>query len=220
MKYYNLLKVRFLINLTFLLLMPAGIQVAYSQCDVPLTVNCAPVPASELIRSSSGNIDFTFDNLGKFVGGITMSGSTILRLKVDPNNINCKWKLVMVIDNNPLAPTPNNEWETMDDYGSSGDIPELDLIEVKVYNGCNTPLSSGIYQQFAALNYSDIVILDDIALNPAGSPCDGTHVNGAGNYITNYDKYSFTIDYRIKPGFTHQPGMYQISIHFCLVEVP
>jgi hypothetical protein len=173
---------------------------------------------SELIRWTPGNEDFVFDNMTKYVGGITVSGSTILRLKVDMINPTCQWKLSMQIDNNPLAPTPPSEWETLDLYGSSGSIPQLDLLEVKVYNICNTPIISG-FQKFNPINGDIITILDDIPLNlPA--PCDGTHVNGAGSYISDYGEFTFIIDYRIQPGFTLTPGIYQITLHFYLEEVP
>lgn len=189
----------------------------YSQCGPPATSHCQGVGAggSELIRSTPGNVDFTFDNFSKYNGGITASGSTLLRLKVLPNDTLCKWILRMYIDNNG-APTPINEWETSASYGVSGIKPTLDLIQVKVYNGCNTPINSGFYQNFTPSTGSFIDIINSVALVSAGSCI--TNVNGAGSYLTNYNEYSFTIDYRIKPSFAYIPGMYQFNIRFCLVE--
>lgn len=190
---------------------------SYSQCGPPPSANCQGIPASELMQTSAGNVDFTFDSFSKFNGGITMSGSTFLRLRVLPNNPTCKWILRMYIDNNPGGGTPVNEWETLNTYGTSGITPALDLIEVKVYNSCNTPINSGVYQTFVPVNGSSIDIINDVlAINPAGSCI--TNVNGAGTYLTNYSEYNFTIDYRITPGLNFIPGMYQVSIKFCLVE--
>jgi hypothetical protein len=121
----------------------------------------------------------------------------------------------MYIDNNG-APTPLNEWETSLPYSTSGAKPTLDLIQVKIYNGCNTPINSGVYQNFMPANGAFIDIINDVALNVAGS-CT-TNVNGAGSYLTNYNEYSFTVDYRIVPGLTHAAGMYTLNIRFCLVE--
>jgi hypothetical protein len=168
-----------------------------------------------MIRSTPGNLDFTFDNFSKYNGGVTFSGATLLRLKVLPNDVSCKWVLRMYIENNGGG-TPNNEWETSFPYTASGLKPTLDLLQVKVYNGCNTPISSGIYQNFAAANWAPIDIINDAALNAAGSCV--TNVNGAGSYLTNYNEYSFTVDYRIVPGLSYAAGMYTLNIHFCLVE--
>ncbi len=187
----------------------------YAQCGPPASAHCQGIPFSELIRSTSGNIDFTFDNFSKYNGGITFSGATLLRLKVLANDISCKWVLRMYIDNNGGG-TPVNEWETSFPYGISGSKPTLDLIQVKIYNGCNTPINSGLYQNFVPANGAFIDIINDVSLNAAGS-CS-TNVNGAGSYLTNYNEYSFTVDYRIVPGLSYAAGLYTLNIHFCLVE--
>ncbi len=188
---------------------------SFSQCGSPASAHCQGIPFSEMIRSTSGNLDFTFDNFSKYNGGVTFSGATLLRLKVLPNDVSCKWVLKMYIDNNG-APTPINEWETSFPYSASGLKPTLDLIQVKVYNGCNTPINSGIYQNFAPATGASIDIINDVTLNAAGSCI--TNVNGAGSYLTNYNEFSFTVDYRIVPGLTYAAGMYTLNIHFCLVE--
>ena len=188
---------------------------SFSQCGPPASAHCQGIPFSELIRSTPGNIDFTFDNFSKYNGGITFSGATLIRLKVLGNDPSCKWVLRMYIDNNG-APTPIDEWETSMPYSTSGAKPTLDLIQVKVYNGCNTPINSGVYQNFTPATGAFIDIINDITLTPAGS-CS-TNVNGAGSYLTNYNEYSFTVDYRIVPGLTCAAGMYTLNIHFCLVE--
>jgi len=124
----------------------------------------------------------------------------------------------MYIDNG--GGLPNNEWEKLVEYGTSGNNPELDLIQVKVYNGCNTPLNSGVWQIFSGNVQYDIleIIPDGVRILPG--PCDGSQVNGPGSYLTDYNEFNFIIDYRITPGYLHKPGAYQIKIWFCLVEVP
>ena len=191
-----------------------------AQCGAPPSANCQGIPASELILSTPTNVDFTFDSFSKYKGGISQSGSTILRLKVLPNNASCKWVFRVYVDNNPGGGTLATDWEhTMPPYGNSGSIPTLDLLEIRIYNGCNTPVASGIYRSFAPANGSSLDIIPTGMLIPAGNPCvQGASVNGPGSYLSNYDEYSFTIDYRIIPGLTCRPGMYQISLRFCLVE--
>jgi len=199
--------------LTFLL---QAVFTARAQCGPPAASNCQGVPASNMFVTGNTNLDFTFDSFQKYVNGITISGATQLRLTVLPNNASCKWKLRVYVDNNPSAPTPNNEWETLNSYGGSGNTPLIDLLEVRIYNGCNTPINSGVYQSFTPLNGSYIDIINDIVLNPAGS-C-GPNVNGAGSYLSNYKEFSFTIDYRLRPGLSYKAGAYQLSLRFCLVE--
>ena len=191
-------------------------------CNNPVTSNCSDAIAgtSRFYMSTSGNVDFAFSDMQKYIAGITQSNATQLRLKIDeivPGA--CKWKLIMYIDNDNSLPA--NEWESLITYGSSGTVPELDEIEVKVYNGCGTPLNNGVYQIFSGNTQYDIldIIPELLVLNPAGS-CDGTQINSAGSYLSDYNEFNFNIDYRIVPGYQHKPGVYQIKIHFCLVEVP
>lgn len=187
-----------------------------AQCGPPPASNCQPFPASSILLSGNNNHDFVFDSFSKYINGITISGATQLRLTVLPNNASCKWKLRVYVDNNPSTATPVNEWETLSNYGGTGTVPLIDLLEVKIYNGCNTPLNSGVFQNFTPVNGSFIDIIKDIVIIPAGS-CT-SNVNGAGSYLTNYKEYSFTIDYRLKPGLVYKAGGYQLSLRFCLVE--
>jgi hypothetical protein len=200
-------------------------KTSFSQppCNNPVTSNCSDAISgtSRFYMSTPANIDFSFTDIKKYINGITYSGATQLRLRIDEINPgSCKWRLLMYIDNNNIL--PSYQWEVLNTYGNSGDIPELNLIQVKVYNGCGTPVNSGTYQIFAGNNQYDILdIIPTLPnINPAGT-CDGSNpTNGAGSFLTNYNEYNFTIDYRIIPGFTHRPGTYQINIRFCLVEIP
>lgn len=190
----------------------------YGQCGAPSTANCQAVPTSELIQSSAGTLDFIFDDFSKYRSGITYSGVTTLRLKVLPNNASCKWSLRVYIENNPGAGTPVDEWETINSYGAGINPPTLDLLSFKVYNGCGTPINNNIYQNFAAINGSFLDIINDVTLTSSGG-CT-TNVNGSGTYLTNPSEYTFMIDYRIQPGLSFSAGVYQLNLHFCLVEQP
>jgi hypothetical protein len=191
-------------------------------CVNPVTSNCADAIAgtSRFLMSTPGNVDFQFGDMQKYITGITKSGSTQLRLKVDEAVVgSCKWKLIMYVDNNGYL--PNNEWEPLTYYGSSGDNPELNLIQVSVYNGCGTPLNSGTFQVFSGnVQYDLLEIIPDLPVRNMPGSCDGTNINGPGSYLTDYNEYNFTIDYRLIPGYGLRPGTYQIKIDFCLVEVP
>lgn len=209
-------------RILFLLLLIT--RLTYSQpCTNPATSNCADAIAgtSQFLMSTPGNADFEFNDMQKYVSGITLSGATQLRLKIDEQIVGqCKWRLMMYIDNNGYL--PNNEWEPLNFYGSSGTVPELNLIQVKVYNGCGTPLNSGVYQIFAGNIQYDILEIIPPLPDPINLPgsCDGTNINGAGSYLSDYNEYNFNIDYRIIPGYSTRTGTYQIKINFCLVEIP
>jgi hypothetical protein len=52
--------------------------------------------------------------------------------------------------------------------------------------------------------------------NSAGA-C-ATNVNGPGNYLSNYDEYTFDIDYRLAPGLSLKSGIYQLRLKYLLTE--
>ena len=194
-----------------------------AQCPSPTASNCQGIPNSALILSTSGNVDFTFNTTNQYEAGVTQNGATLLRLLVLPNNSNCQWTLRMYVNNNPGAGTPGNQWEKIQGTSTKGVVPTIDLLQVRVSNACGTPIFNGVYQEFTPSNGSYIDIISSSGatpINPTSPPaCNGTHVNGAGSYLTDYGEYSFTIDYRIVPNMNHMPGTFQLEITFCLVEV-
>ncbi len=188
-------------------------------CDDPATSNCADkLNGSFLNMSTSNNIDFVFDEMRDYVTGITLCGKTQLQLNVEEIiPLNCKWRLRMFVDIG--LHMPDDEWEPLVMYGAGTDIPPLNLIQVKVFNGCGTPLFNGAFQSFIGNQNWDILeIIPNSDPRVDSGPCDGSPVNGPGSYLTDYNEYSFTIDYRIDPKFQYSSGAYQIIIRFCLVE--
>ena len=208
---------------SFLLITNFGI----AQCTSPTTFNCDPNHAnSAIIMDTQPNKEFYFDTFGKYNGGLTYNGSTILKVKVASNPSppgNCQWKLVMIVSNGGSLVTPvSSEWETLASYGSgsTSSKPTLDHILVRVSNGCGTPQNSGVWQQFNPADGDQIEIINPNFLSPAGaSTACGVETNGVGSYLgVDYNEYSFTVDYRIVPLLEHTPGRYELSIKFCLVE--
>lgn len=196
---------------------------AKSQNCIPTGAgNCQDVTlpgTSRFIQTPSpNNVDFVFDNLSKYLGGIIYSGSTVLKLEINQNNAACQWRLIMYIDNNGAL---GNNWDgsPYNPLATGGIIPTIDLLEVKIYNNCNTSTIDRIYQSFPAI-LTDIDIINDAVQNfPAN--CNNAEVNTAGSYITNYGEYTFTVDYRIKFDISTlflRPGNYNLTLKFCLVE--
>lgn len=195
---------------------------ATQECDINSSV-------SDLVMSTESNKEFVFDSFAKYAGGITFNGSTILKVKVGDNTSlsgTCKWKLQMIVSNGTSP--DDTEWETLTSYGSgsSGTKPTLDILQVRVDNGCHTPFNAGLYvtpftTSLSPGNAANIInTTGTLVVNPApGAPCSGGMTNGVGTYLgLDYNEFSFTIDYRIKPGFDYLPGRYEIGIKFCLTE--
>lgn len=200
------------------------VSLGYSQCIDPGTgTNSCDHSESKIILSTPPNIELIFDSFSSYNGGITLNGSSIVRLKVLRNypltTDSCKWMLSMYVSNGGGV-TPVTEWETLANYGSSGAgvIPNINLLEVRVSNGCQTPLNNGLWQRFDSISGDVIHVINSSTFTPAGT-CGGQQVNGAGSYLTNYSEYSFTIDYRVRPGFLYRPGRYELSIKYCLTEM-
>ena len=194
-----------------------------AKCDDLTRGNCDAFPLSRLLLPNQQNaqlIEFEFDNISEYEAGKTYYGSTLLRLIVsDTANNDCIWKLKMHITNGG-APLPTQEWETIATYGSSGAKPQLDLIQVRVTNSCQSSPLNGSWQTFAAVDNADITIIDNAFPTPAGTlyGCSGGETDGEGSYLTNPGEFSFSIDYRIIPGLTKTPGKYEMAIKFCITE--
>jgi hypothetical protein len=188
----------------------------FSQCDIPIVFNC-DVVQSDILLSTPTNLDLIFDSFSEYQGGITLNGSSIIKLKlVDNPALTCKWKLTMYAINNALP--ASNDWERTATFGSgSGLNPQCDILQVKVSNACSNATNNGIWQTFPLVSPSSLDIINSVALTPAG-PCAATQTNGAGSYLTNYNEFSFTLDYRIVPGLTFMPGRYELKVKFCLTE--
>jgi len=194
-------------------------DVAPYTCGPAAHCDCATWPNNGIIIENSPNVNFEFDKINEYSGGITYSGSTIIHIKMDSINRTCadgspcKWKLVMYIDNFGAG---GSGWDKVGTYGTgAGTAPTIDLLQVRVYNGCNTPMCES-FQSFNAVDDASIDIINSAVLIPAGS-CR-PNVNGVGSYLNHYNEYTFTVDYRIIPHYNLAPGTYQLSLYYCLVE--
>jgi hypothetical protein len=201
---------RFFIFSVALWLMPANLNAQ---------IVCADV---EILPATSEPVDFVFDSFSKYIAGVTYHGIANVNIKVDdqvPPNPDCKWMLTMSVENNPSSGTAADDWEQLVSYGTGGTSPaKIEILEVRVTNGCFTSPIDGNYQHFIQTgDFIDIIENTGIRID-AGS-CT-TNVNGPGNYFMNYDEFHFQIDFRIVPGFNFDPGIYQLQVKFELVEVP
>ena len=180
---------------------------------------CADV---EILPATSEQADFVFDSFSKYIAGISFYGVAKVNIKVDdqvPPNSDCKWMLTMSVENNPSGGTGADKWETLTTYSSgSSNPPAIEILDVRITNGCNTSPVDGVYQHF--IQSGDFIeIIENTGIRIDAGSCT-TNVNGPGNYLLNYDEFHFQIDFRIVPGFDYDPGIYQLQIKFNLSEVP
>ncbi len=195
-------------------------------CDPPSSSNCNGNTSLMLLNNQQNfqDIDFTFDKIAQYTGGITINGATELKLDVRENDTivgNCVWGLKMFVTNGGI-PVPLDEWQSLVNYGLSGDEPLLSLIEVKVSNACQTPYNNNVWLRFSAIDGDFITIIDDLTGVNSSGPlfgCGLGQTNTEGNYLQNPGEFRFRIDYRIIPLYTLKPGKYQLNIKFCLVEL-
>lgn len=217
-----------LLYITLLLLPLVGTTTTWSQASCPTSSssNCDGYPLSRLDLSQQGGgnlIEFEFNEISKYTSGITYYGQSILRITASDTAAsgNCNWKLRMMVNNGGF-PNPPTEWLQNIGYGTSGSLPTIGLLEVRVTNNCQTSPINGDFKPFVlAQSGGQIVIIEDIGnINPAGiGGCGGNgQVNSAGSYLTSYGEFSFIIDYRIKPFFNYAPGKYDLNIKFCISE--
>ncbi|MCD4694922.1 MAG: hypothetical protein K8S16_01680 [Bacteroidales bacterium] len=199
-------------SLIFAAILLLAVNVSHAQ------IVCADVE----IISDADRADFVFDSFGKYIAGMTYHGIANVNIKVDdqlPPNPGCKWMLTMTVENNPSGGTAADEWETLTTYGSGGaGAPQIDILDVRITNTCATSPVDGVYQNFN-LNGDIIDIIGNTGVRINAGSCT-TNVNGPGSYLANYDEFHFQIDFRIIPGFTSSPGMYELQIKFKLEEVP
>ncbi len=198
--------------------LPAG-------CATSTSFRCDGWPLSrlDLDQQAGGSMmEFVFDDLSDYNSGMTYYGTTILRVTAsDTADSDCAWKLRMIV-NNGGAPTPDGEWLQTASYGSSGSIPTIALMEVRVTNACATSEVNGSWQTFVLPeNGGEIVLIDDGNFpNVAGTggACGGGETNSEGSYLTSYGEFAFVVDFRIRPFFNYTPGKYELNIKFCISE--
>lgn len=170
--------------------------------------------------SSNANVDFSFDTFGEYMAGITQNGSTKLKVAVSNslnNNPSCRWNLVILVEN-ASATTAPTEWEQLQSNSTSGTAPQIDMLQLRIRNNCNTSLTGNQFFNVPTTTGTPIIVISNNGITTAAGSCT-TNVNGPGNSITNYNEYSFDIDYRIVPTNGVRSGVFQLKVKYLLTEI-
>ncbi len=184
------------------------------QKDVSITLDMQPV--LELEMTTPNQIEFVFDDITKYQGGITQPGATILKVSATVN-----WDLYAV----GRSETGNRFWDQQVSYGSTSnsvaDLP-LSLLEVKqsransggaAGTGVQDYSSAFSTTQAAATGNNSLFVNNDGSATPpaiankyiaghAGTTGIGDTMT-AGTYLNNSGTSSdfyYVLDYRIAPG--------------------
>ncbi len=187
--------------------------------DVTITMDLQPI--LQLNMSTPNQIDFTFDDIQEYYGGITKYGATILKVSSTVN-----WDLYAIArSNGNVAP---GMWDQQIKYGTGGSggatnqLP-LSALELRQTTAnANATAASGTYADYSSAfpPVASPAGSNSIYVDPAnaGTPPTASHkyiaghagttATGAdgvagGSYLTANaltSDYYYSIDYRIVPG--------------------
>lgn len=181
-------------------------------------VHCGRV---ELEDKEPTNQFFTFDTFSKYHAGLTFNNVARLKVIVEDKNVVdplCQWFLNIQVENNSGSGTPVDEWEELSLYGNgNGDNPLIDILEIRIRNTCETSTINNTFVSFTDTTDVIDIISELLPKTPETANCD-SDANFPGSYTTNYNEFHFIVDFRIKPGFDANPGIFQLNFTFHLEE--
>lgn len=153
---------------------------------------------------TSPDVDFMFSSIGSYKSGITRFNS--LKLNVSSDR---RWDL--------SVKSTATDWSVVETYSSSGTVPALDILELRVRNASSTPLIS----DFFSITDNDQYLIGS-SVTDSDVPCPNAGSNVAGDYLTMPSCYEFFVDFRITPGIDPvnylRPGLYRLEIVFTISE--
>jgi hypothetical protein len=203
---------------------------AQLQDEKNVTINMDLQPILKLDMSTSDQVDFVFDNIAAYAGGITRYGATILKV-----SSSVSWDLYAVgMSNNSASGFMDNEVS----YGSvaAGGTTSIPLDAIELHSNVdNISATSNYFLPFQPVVLNTVTTIGqnniDITAAVAGTPYLESSANAAkflqggpgvgvcgdgGSYLTQdvtapsaTTHYLFTIDYRMVPGL---PAVFPTSL--------
>lgn len=153
---------------------------------------------------SSPDTHFDFRTVAQYQNGIVQYNALQLSVQSD-----ARWDFFVGTETDVPG-----LWNQTVSYGSHGDLPTVELLQLRVRSGAGTPHESGF---FALRDISTPVYLIGSEASDVEITCGSGATNAPGSYLTEPTCYTFNVDMRLQPGFGWQPGAYALTIHFVLV---
>ncbi|MEP7264009.1 MAG: hypothetical protein ABI772_05915 [Bacteroidota bacterium] len=159
---------------------------------------------------SSPDLDFTFNTIDKYVNGITLSHALDLNI----NAIGGEWDLYI-----GATTTAAGSFNVISSYSNTGITPPpVSLIQARVYNSNNTPVSGSGFFPLTDVA-SPVYIIGSNANDPTVNCGDAvpTGTNAPGDYLADPECYKMRVDLKLVPGLSFRPGLYTLRIDFIVI---
>ncbi len=165
---------------------------------------------------TSPNISFDFNTIQKYNTGIVYLNAMTLNLEVeDPPAPGSAISFDLYVGAEDETLNSTTVWHEIQSYSNTGTTPGVDLVQLRFRNTNSTSQVNGFFNltEYANPTYIIGTPAKDGIIN---CPLQGT--NEAGKYDTNPGCFKFRVDIKIKPDFTYKSGLYELYIHYRIVE--
>lgn len=153
------------------------------------------------------DVNMVFNTHQSYQLGKTIMNAVVLGVVAETVN----WNFYVAADTEDSADP--DEWEQVLSYSDQGTIPRVSDLEVRVRNTANT---ADVLDFFPLRNTDNpVYIIPEV---PATITCPGSGTNAPGSYLTQPECYRFRIDFRFKPTYEMQPGLYRLRIVYVIAE--
>lgn len=156
---------------------------------------------------TSPNLNFTFNTIASYQTGITQMNAVTLNIVATGT----QWDLYV-----GATTTVSGLFDVVQTYSGSGNLPGINIVELRFRNTSNTSQQSGFFTLTDIL--TPIYIIGSNTAPDAAVPCPGVGTNQPGSYVSSPNCYQFKVDIRIKPGLGYRPGLYTIRIDYVIVQ--
>ncbi len=172
-----------------------------------LLLNTADAQTLSFEAKTSPSVDFIFNSVQDYENGLVQMSAITLNINVTGTN----WDLYVGAET-----TNPGLWNVTSTYSGTGQIPTIDLVELRFRNVSNTSQVNGFFN-LTDISTPTYIIGSAAAPDPSVS-CPGTGTNQPGSYLSDPSCYEFDVDIRINPDFSYQAGLYTLTIKYVIVE--
>jgi hypothetical protein len=156
---------------------------------------------------TSKNIALVFSTIDQYKTGIIVPNAATLY--IDASSV--QWDLYVGI-----TTTTPNLWDVTTTYSSTGNLPDINIVEAQFRNASNTSQVNGF---FSLSDISNPTYIIGSAVNPdLTANCPSTGTNSSGTYITSPTCHQFNVDLKVTPGLGLRPGLYTLRIDYVIVQ--